>query len=355
MNYLDRRSFTGGILAAAVAGSSAAAQLKNTPTRKFSRGAKVPADLPNRIRLQNSNSLAIANLIKSDKAILQRLKQNIPGAFSSSQQLAGSLDWRKKGKVTPVKQQARCGSCWVFAAIAAYESAYAIANNEMATVSEQEALDCTFADTDCVTGGWHEPVMLYLRLAGETDDGRYPYLGTKGQCTSNIPRSFYALNWGYVDYDPASQSLVPPDVNIKNAITRYGPVAAGVVSAGWDTYFKLDDSGRPNPRWAIDFPNGVFKGGKAGALKQSDVDHEVAIVGWDDGLGAWIVKNSWGEGWGDKGYMLLAYGTALIGIGASWILARPKGDIAQSFVQKLRSTELSNGLRKLYPNISSIR
>ena len=57
--------------------------------------------------------------------------------------LPTSWDWRSEGKVTPVKDQGSCGSCWAFSATEAIESAWMIAGNDEAIMAPQELVDCT--------------------------------------------------------------------------------------------------------------------------------------------------------------------------------------------------------------------
>ena len=72
-----------------------------------------------------------------------------------------------------------------------------------------------------------------------------------------------------------------------------GPVACSVVTKGWDSYFRVYGDGTPNPGWS-DF-KWIFIGEPTASLKETDIDHEVVIVGWDDtSPGIWLIKNSWG-------------------------------------------------------------
>jgi Papain family cysteine protease len=300
------------------------------PLSVHSRGARVPSNLATRVRTRNIAANAINESFRRDKALKAALDRVNPNIFSEKTKLPRRLDYRDLNRVTPVKDQGMCGSCWAFAAMAAFESSYLKANNLDAVqngfvsinASEQEALDCVFVENDCVNGGWHEVVFLYLQLEGGISGNTYSYHGAKGYCTSNVQRIYYLSNWGYV-VDDAGSSLLPSDAALKDAIWRYGPIAASVATKNWDTYSKFNADGSPNADWPTQYPGGVFKGIPNGKLTQADVDHEVAIVGWDDGPGVWIVKNSWGTLWGDDGYILLPYGTSFIGFGASWALVNP--------------------------------
>lgn len=132
---------------------------------------------------------------------LQKLGIVIPTAVmaSSPQRFAGfassgcsaSVDWRSVGAVTPVKNQAGCGSCWTFAATGAIEGAYFVATNNLVSVSEEQLLDCTYPGTPniCAVGGWPNAAFTYVVAnGGIASEASYPYVsggGTAGVCDSS--------------------------------------------------------------------------------------------------------------------------------------------------------------------------
>jgi cathepsin L len=142
-----------------------------------------------------------------------------------------------------------------------------------------------------------------------------------------------------------NEPKIASDSAIKKAIQTYGPLASSV-SAGddWDAYDKR------SPDWPNKYPNAVFTGTPTQDLKETDINHEVLIVGWDDRRGVWLVKNSWGRDWGDQGYMNLRYGSNYIGFGASWALALPPS-ASKSLSAKLKIAALKNELLMFYPGL----
>jgi C1A family cysteine protease len=197
------------------------------------------------------------------------------------------FDWRDLGGVTPVKDQQQCGSCWDFAATGAFESAIKIVDGVTYDLSEQQVLSCNTGHSSC-DGGWMSDAYELFMNFGAVGESCMPYGANDGiPCTQDQCTVLAALTW-YED--------IPNNVNaIKNALI-YGPLST--------TFTVYDD----------------FYGYRSGCYEHSGgdpINHAVVIVGWDDdmcdGQGAWIVKNSWGEGWGMHGYFYIKYGSAGIG------------------------------------------
>lgn len=194
------------------------------------------------------------------------------------------FDWREMGGVTAVKDQAACGSCWDFAATGAFESAIMIADSVEWDLSEQQVLDCNWGGSSC-NGGWMGDAYDLYMYYGAIEEACYPYWASNGYpCEQDTCVIMVTLD---------SFTPIQNDVRaIKNALL-YGPVSSCFMvydDFQWDCY---------------DHPY------------QGEINHAVVIVGWDDdmcsGRGGWIVKNSWGAGWGDEGYFYLPYGSCGIG------------------------------------------
>jgi hypothetical protein len=168
-------------------------------------------------------------------------------------------------------------------------------NNARIDSSEQDTLDCSGAG-DCGGGWW---AHQYLIDSGSAKEAGYPYVATKGDCQSGVKRPYKAVTWGYVD----SANPIPSIDALKRALCEYGPLSVAL---------RATD---------------IFKAYTGGVYNHNDtgkVNHGVTLVGWDDSKEAWRIKNSWGETWGETGFMWIAYGCSSIGYGASWVQAEAK-------------------------------
>lgn len=241
-------------------------------------GLRVPIDLLQQAKKQD----VLAEKLLGRELVLKFLKQ-----CSST---ASSFDWRAHNGSTGIRDQGGCGSCWAFATHGAFEGAYAIHNNALIDSSEQDTLDCSGAGT-CGGGWWAHQYLIDTGSAKETD---YPYTAQDGTCKTNISRPYKAVAWGYVD----SSRQIPEVKALKNALCQYGPLSVAVrVTTAFQAY-----------------TSGVFNDNDPGT-----VNHGVTLIGWDDKKDAWLIKNSWGTGWGESGYMWIAYNSNSIGYGAAWV------------------------------------
>ena len=203
-----------------------------------------------------------------------------------------AFNWADNHGSTGIRDQGNCGSCWAFATHAAFEGNYAIVNQTLIDSSEQDTLDCSGAGS-CQGGWW---AFDYLISKGSANDADYLYVAKQGACRTAIARPYKAKVWGYVD----STVDIPSVDTLKRALCAYGPLAVAVeVTSAFQAY-----------------RGGVFNESATG-----DINHAVTLVGWDDAKHAWRMKNSWGTGWGEAGYMWIAYGSNQIGYAAAWTQA----------------------------------
>jgi len=190
-----------------------------------------------------------------------------------------SIDWREKNVVTPVKNQGGCGSCWAFSATEVVESHYAIATGELLELAPQAFVNCVQNPHSCGGTGGCEGATMELAFNLTRDMGMpleadLPYRGRDQTCK---PYKAAAKGTGYVKL-PEND----PDA-LETAIASKGPISV-TVAANWGRY-----------------GGGVFDGGCRGT--SCELDHGVVAVGYSQDY--WLVRNSWGAGWGEGGYIRL--------------------------------------------------
>lgn len=193
------------------------------------------------------------------------------------------FNWCDFGVVSPVKSQGSCGGCWAFAATGAMESVIAIRTGKDIDLSEQHLVsEC--CDAGGCGGGWPDKALQYAKDVGIPDEACYPYKARDGKCDP-------CSGWSDVAWMIDDFVYVNPNTDdFKWALKEYGPLAV-VLSAPEDWYYYR--SGTYTPTW---------DGGIGWA------NHAVVLVGWNDSDGCWIIKNSWGTGWGEDGFARVKYG-----------------------------------------------
>jgi cathepsin L len=261
-------------------------------------GTKAPADLPAQAARQNERAekMLRVDLEARDEYSKLNPRFKFPELLVACNASLSNFSWQARGKVTPVKNQDGCGSCWAFAAEGAYEGSYALRNNALVDTSEQDVLSCSGAGS--CGGGWWAGVFDWLIAHGTATEAAYPYTATDSACNTGAPVSYRAVSWGYV----IPSGGIPTVAQTKQALCEHGPLAVAVyVSSAFQAY-----------------SSGVFNEHDT----SHGINHGVTLVGWDDAKHAWRIKNSWGTGWGESGYMWIDYNSNNITYGAAWVQAR---------------------------------
>jgi C1A family cysteine protease len=181
------------------------------------------------------------------------------------------IDWVAKGMVTPVKNQGQCGSCWAFSAVGQIESFF-LQKGSSTNLAEQQLVDCSgsYGNQGC-NGGWPRNAMNYVKDKGITTTAAYPYVAKTQPC--KIQGGAYHIS---------SISAATGCTGLQNALASR-VISVAVDARNWSGYHS-----------------GIFSN------CATQLDHAVLLVGSSSTF--WKIKNSWGTGWGEAGYIRIAYG-----------------------------------------------
>ncbi len=231
--------------------------------------------------------------------------------------------WSWKAQLAPPRSQGSCGSCWAFATLAVFEAAENITNgyDPELDFSEQHMVDCAKDnggfDVGSCSGGFTVMTYEYLQSKGAPLESQVPYKERNDTCDEGLRAKDKIANWGFVH----QLGQVPEVEQIKAALCNYGPVSSSVYVTPAFT---------------------AYSGGVFDEMAVGQTNHAVTLVGWDDKRGAWLLRNSWGDWWGEDGYMWIKYGSNLVGRSAAWAVVEPDEKPPAPKAQKTRKLLVRN-------------
>ncbi|KAH9303444.1 hypothetical protein KI387_015027, partial [Taxus chinensis] len=223
---------------------------------------------------------------RPDLSTRTRSDQSKGFTYEKAVDVPKSVDWRKKGAVTGVKNQGQCGSCWAFSTIVAVEGINKIVTGNLTSLSEQELVDCNTPSNQGCNGGVMDIAFKFIINNGGIDtEEDYPYESEDGHCNKTRQKNSKVVSIdGYEDV---------PENDEKSLIKAlaHQPLSVAIEASGRDFQF---------------YSGGVFSGSCG-----SELDHGVAAVGYGSskGIDYLIVKNSWGRDWGERGYIRMKRNT----------------------------------------------
>ena len=217
---------------------------------------------------------------------MQSATNRSPDIFKSKgKELPDTMDWREKGAVTAIKNQGQCGSCWAFSTTGSLEGQHFLKTGKLVSLSEQNLLDCSgkFGDMGCLGGFMDDAFKYIIANHGIDTEASYPYLGVaQKKCNYTTENTGATMTW-YKD-------IVESDVDaLMEAVADIGPISVAMDASLQSFHF---------------YSRGVYNDGGCSSRK---LDHGVLAVGYgiSNGKPYFLVKNSWGTGWGMDGYFMI--------------------------------------------------
>jgi len=204
-----------------------------------------------------------------------------------------TYSWNSKGKLTAVKDQKQCGSCWAFSVTENIESVWMIAKglspSDIKPLAPQQIVDCDKRDGGCNGGDTPSAYQYVISAGGMDTEESYPYKAVNQQCHFN--KDDVEVTISSFKYATRTKN----EEEMKEATATVAPLSICVDAQPWQFY-----------------SSGVMMRSQCG----TSLDHCVQIEGYDTSASTpyWNVRNSWGTRWGEKGYIRLQYGQNTCGL-----------------------------------------
>ncbi|XP_037917239.1 cathepsin L-like [Hermetia illucens] len=211
----------------------------------------------------------------------------LPYLSPANVDIATSVDWRKAGAVTPIKNQGYCGACWAFSTTGALEGQHFRKNGSLVSLSEQNLIDCSygFGNYGCRGGTETRALNYVIRNHGIDTEQSYSYVGKDNEDCRFNPKTVGAT---------AQATIRIPSGNDKallSAVATVGPISVAIDASSFT--FKH-------------YSGGIYQDWRC---NRNRLTHSVLLVGYgtdSKNRDYWLVKNSWGTKWGEEGYVRMS-------------------------------------------------
>lgn len=230
--------------------------------------------------------LNLYDIIKYDFISVKQLLENPNYYIEKYRNISDDFIW-DNSIVSPVKNQERCGSCWAFSSTGSIEANMRINNYSVSRLSEQQLVDCSIENNGCNGGLMHIAFDYCIENRGLTSNELYPYNASDGNCQlyyNKINSNFPIVNGSNIK---KYNYIVPRSVIDIMASLKRGPIAIALDASPFEFRFYKDGIIDINPS------------------NNSQLNHAVLLTGYEkyENGSYWIIQNSWGEKWGNNGYV----------------------------------------------------
>ncbi|XP_025829028.1 cathepsin L1 [Agrilus planipennis] len=224
----------------------------------------------------------LQKMVKLTQSVRRKLEdpERVGDFYERAHHLPEELDWREKGFDTPSYNQKDCGSCYAFSIALVIQAQIFKQTNRLLPLSEQQIVDCsvTMGNYGCGGGSLRNTLRYLERVGGLMAYNDYPYTAQQRKCHFDKHRTMVNITtWAIL---PARNERA-----IEIAVAKIGPIAVSI-NASPHT-FQL-------------YHSGIYDDI---SCSSNTVNHAMIIVGYTKD--AWILKNWWGNQWGENGYMRL--------------------------------------------------
>ncbi|XP_022915428.1 cathepsin 8 [Onthophagus taurus] len=231
------------------------------------------ADLSPRVYLQKMIKLTQSSHRKIDVEMVGDI-------FEKINHLPDEIDWRKEGFTTPVFNQKDCGSCYAFSIACVLQAQIFKNTNKLVPLSEQQIVDCSknSGNFGCSGGSLRNTLKYLDKVGGLMAFDDYPYVAKENKCKYDSRKTLVNVT---------SWSILPSrnEKALQKALVKIGPIAVSI---------------NARPRTFQLYHKGIYDDQ---SCESNTVNHAMLLVGYTKD--AWILKNWWGNRWGENGYMRL--------------------------------------------------
>lgn len=232
-------------------------------------------------QMRSSIETASQKELEQIRRMTVELKEKIsyPAAFDWS-------NYNGKNWTLPIRDQKSCGSCVAFGTVAAIESTMKIVSNNPNLAVDLSEAHLLFCGGGSCSGWTFEPALNFAKNTGVTDEACFPYQ------PKNMPCGDRCSDWASRVKKIKNWTKLSTLTERKNWLSSKGPLIGGM-----EVYSDF-----------FSYKSGVYKHTSGNLVAY----HCICVVGYSDIEKCWICKNSWGTGWGNKGYFKIAYGECMI-------------------------------------------